>query len=64
MYFLEIYERSSAAPIAMRSVDRAEDALELIPAVLAEHSTCERIVVLFDSTRLFVVDCKGNRIGG
>ena len=33
-----------------------------IPALLEEHEGCEKVVVSLERTRLFSVDCKGNRL--
>lgn len=64
MYFLEVHGREPAPPVAMRTADLAEEALQLIPALLAEHPGCDHVVVLFNTTRLFAVDREGNRTGG
>ncbi len=38
------------------------EALARIPILLQEHDGCEKIVVSLNRTRLFSVDCKGNRL--
>ena len=38
------------------------EVLDRIPPLLQEHDGCEKIVVSLDRTRLFAVDCKGNRL--
>jgi len=40
----------------------AAEVLARIPILLQEHDGCEKIVVSLERTRLFAVDCKGNRI--
>ncbi len=40
----------------------AAEVLARIPELLHEHHGCEKIVVLLERTKLFAVDCKGNRI--
>jgi hypothetical protein len=40
----------------------AAEVLARIPDLLSEHEGCEKIVVSLERTRLFAVDCKGNRI--
>ncbi len=62
MYQLLIYFPDSETARATIQVDKARDVLALIPKLLAEHEGCEHIVVLFNQTRLFAVDCHGNRI--
>ncbi len=38
------------------------ETLARIPALLQEHDGCEKVVVSLNRTRLFAVDCKGNRL--
>jgi uncharacterized protein (DUF2336 family) len=64
MYRLEVFIAGSQAPPHVRFVSSASEVLSLIPALLKEHGTCERIEVWMDNARLFSVDCQGNRIGG
>ena len=40
----------------------ATQVLARIPELLREHDGCEKIVVMFGATRLFAVDCEGNRL--
>ncbi len=40
----------------------AADVLARIPGLLEEHNGCEKVVVSLERTRLFAVDCKGNRL--
>lgn len=62
VYKLLVYHAGNRVPHATYSVARAADVLTRIPEVLAEHHTCERVVVTLDDTRLFAVDCAGNMI--
>lgn len=43
-------------------VARASETLTTISDLLSEHHGCERLVVWLNGTRLFAVDCRGNRI--
>ena len=63
MYHLEVIHPGEPVPVKRRSVTNAGDVLQIIPQLLAEHPGCERVVVWFELTRLFTVDCAGNRIG-
>ena len=62
MYRLEIFHPGRERPIATRHVDHASDTLKLISTLLQEHQGCERIVAWMGDTRMFAVDCKGNRL--
>lgn len=62
MYFLKVHYGGSRIPRATHSVARASDALSLISSLLEEHGECEKIAVYADTTFLFAVDCKGNRL--
>jgi hypothetical protein len=43
-------------------VARASETLTAISDLLAQHHGCERLVIWLNETRLFAVDCQGNRI--
>jgi hypothetical protein len=62
MYQLLVYYPGKAGVQATFIVERAAEVLDLIPKLLAEHRGCERVVVMLDQTRLFAVDCAGNRL--
>lgn len=62
MYRLLVYHPGEPTPRATFSLARAADVLTRIPEVLAEHRTCEHVVVTFDEIRLFAIDCAGNRL--
>jgi hypothetical protein len=64
MYRLEVHHVGNPRPTAVRSAQSAGEALELIPSLLEGHPDCDRVNVWFDLTRLFAVDCKGNRVSG
>ena len=62
MYRLLVFHPGETSPRHVIPVARAADVVTLIPDVLAEHSTCEHVVLMFNETRLFAVDCAGNRL--
>ena len=62
VYHLDVIHPGMPRPTARRSVDRAQAVLELIPELLGAHPDCDRIIVWIGLTRLFAVDCKGNRL--
>ena len=62
MYQLQVYYPENPVPHATLLADRGSEVLELIQAALAEHPGCERVVVTLNSTRLFAIDCAGNRL--
>lgn len=62
MYQLVVFHPGERTPRVTVSVARAADVLERIPELLAAHDGCEHIVVMSDTTRLFAVDCHGNRL--
>ena len=62
MYRLLVYYPEQTGIHATIHVDRSADVLTRIPQLLAEHDGCERVVVMFNDTRLFAVDCEGNRL--
>ncbi|THD59294.1 hypothetical protein [Phenylobacterium sp.] len=62
MYTLLVYHPGEKAARATIKVPKAADVLTTIPEVLAEHHTCEHVVVMLDDIRLFAVDCVGNRL--
>ncbi len=40
----------------------AANVLARIPELLREHDGCEKLVITLAGTRLFAVDCKGERL--
>lgn len=62
MYQLLVFHAGDTTPRARFTVDTATDVLKRIPEILDEHGTCERVVVMLGVTRLFSVDCAGNRL--
>jgi hypothetical protein len=62
VYYLKVFLPGD--PIAVRTVEvkRASETLTRVPELLKEHDGCERIVVFLGPTRLFAVDCDGNRV--
>lgn len=62
MYQLLVYYPADEGVRVTHSVNRGADVLTLIPRLLSEHLGCERVVVKFNSERLFSVDCAGNRL--
>lgn len=63
MYTLQVFHLDEAVPRATFSVERAPDVLTRIPQVIGDHPGCDHVVVLVGPTRLFSVDCHGNRRG-
>jgi hypothetical protein len=64
VYTLKVFYAGETVPRHVESTLSAKEVLTRVHALLAEHHGCEHIVVLLDSTRLFAVDCKGNRLPG
>ena len=62
MYELGVYYPGDTIARSMVEAKRADEALGLIPKLLAEHAGCERVVVMLSGLRLFSVDCAGNRL--
>jgi hypothetical protein len=62
MYHLEVFYEGSNRPRETVSVERAAAVLAEIPKLLESHPACARVEVWSDSTRLFAVDCAGNRL--
>ena len=60
MYKLEVFYEGVLDHVERQAT--AVSVLNRIPQLLLEHDGCEKIVVSFDATRLFAVDCKGNRM--
>ena len=62
MYTLQVFHAGS--PTASETVVEltASDVMARIPLLLAQHSDCETVVVSLGETRLFAVDCAGNRL--
>ncbi len=64
MYFVKVHYPGSRAVHESHSVERGSDVLALIPRLLETHGECEKIAVYADTTFLFAVDCKGDRLPG
>jgi hypothetical protein len=62
VYKLLVYHAGENLPHATILVARAAEVLDRIPEVLAQHHTCEHVVVTHNDVRLFAVDCAGNRL--
>lgn len=62
MYTLQVFHQSEPTAHATIRVERAADVLVRIPEIISEHRGCDRVVVLAGATRLFAVDCEGNRL--
>lgn len=64
MYDLLVFYPGDAPHRPSRRVEATTAAavLDVIPTLLAEHEGCERVVVMMGVTRLFSVDCHGNRL--
>ena len=62
MYRLEVFYKGERTPHATIELRKAAEVLSRISELLAEHHTCEHILVTFQNTRLFAVDCAGNRL--
>jgi len=60
MYTLEVFYNGVLEHIERHS--NAAAVLLRMRTLLEEHGGCEKIIVRFGSTRLFAVDCKGNRL--
>jgi hypothetical protein len=61
MYQLQVFHPGIRGVQTVLLVEKAADVLKRIPEILAEHDGCETIVVTLEDTRLFSVDCHGNR---
>lgn len=64
MYHLLIYYPGDPAHRPSQRIEARDPKaiVDTIPKVLAEHDGCERVVVMMGVTRLFSVDCAGNRL--
>ena len=62
MYTLQVFHAGSPTVTETHEVKHGADVLSTIPRLLAQHADCEKVVVLLGPTRLFSVDCKGNRL--
>ena len=60
MYALQVFYAGQRLPAEIQFIERATEVLEQIPALLAKHGNCERVLVLNGLLRLFAVDCAGN----
>ncbi len=62
MYRLEVYHPEKRGPAHVKMAAQATRVLEMIPMLLERHPDREHIAVWIGLTRLFAVDCQGNRI--
>jgi hypothetical protein len=62
MYRLLVYYPETKGSHLTVTAERSAEVLDLIPRLLSEHLGCEHIVVFMGETRLFAVDCAGNRL--
>lgn len=62
MYRLRVFHAHSASPSEVVAIRAASEVLTEIPALLSRHPDCAHVEVLLADTRLFAVDCKGNRL--
>lgn len=62
MYQLRLFHPHAAAPTEIRQLARAAEVLDEIPRLLARYGDCSHIEVMQGVTRLFSVDCSGNRL--
>lgn len=62
MYRLHVFAPDADSPTEVVAVRDAQDVLQRIPELLERHPHCRRIDVLAGLTRLFSVDCKGDRL--
>lgn len=62
MYHLLVFYEGDEEPRERLSLKRASSVLPRIPGLLSRHPGCERVVVMADFLRLFVVDRKGVRL--
>lgn len=63
MYRLEVFHADAPSPTESVSLRGAGEVLRAIPALLERHPDCVRVEVYAGPTRLFSVDCEGNRLG-
>jgi hypothetical protein len=57
VYLLKVAYRDAQHAHEMVQAQSAEELLDLIPKLISNHTECERIEVLKNSTRLFSVSC-------
>lgn len=62
MYHLNVFYHGERTPTHTEAVLGAAQALERMKGILAEHPACHRLEVYHGPTRLFAVDCAGNRV--
>lgn len=62
MYRLQVFYEGAPRPRETVELDRAGAVLTEIPKILEKHRECARVEVWINSTRLFAVDCAGNRL--
>ncbi len=62
MYTLQVFYPRTLTPEHVEELASAAEVLTRISALLQQHGRCEKVVVWMGPTRLFAVDCKGNRI--
>lgn len=60
MYALEVYFPDEPRPRHIERLNAATEVLNRIAVLLQEHKGCDKVVVFFDTRRLFSVDCRGN----
>ena len=60
MYTLQVFYDGSLHHT--ERLARAASVLARIPELLRDHDGCEKVVISLAGTRLFAVDCKGNRL--
>jgi hypothetical protein len=60
VYALEVFFPDDPRPRHVERLNAATEVLTRIAELLAEHVGCDKVVVTFNSRRLFSVDCKGN----
>ena len=62
MYQLQVFHPGASASTITVTTTSATEVLGLIPKLLKEHPTCDRVVVTLGATILFAVDCHGQTI--
>ena len=62
VFTLLVYFAGEGGARHVKIVSDPKDVLSRIPLLLDGHSECEHIVVMLGKTKLFAVDCKGNRL--
>lgn len=62
MYQLLVFYPGDTAARHRHEVRNGTQVINAIPELLTSHGECERIEVFHRTSRLFAVDCAGNRI--